>query len=540
MLRLPLGAVGALILLLASSAAPASAQSPSPGEQRGHDALFPEIGNGGYDAQGYALDLRYRVRTQQLAGTATMTATATQDLSSFSLDLEHLRATAVTVDGAPAAFFDQPARAKKLVVTPAAPLATGATFSVAVTYGGRPRPVIDPDGSREGWISDPRFGASVVSEPIGARGWFPVNDVLDDKATFAITLRTPAGWQVVGTGDATARSTAGGWTTTRLVENHPIAPYLASVSIGHFDQRGSRPDDPTRPFVLAVDRTLVHRRAITRRLARTPAMLNFLARYYGVPYPFHSAGGVVPRVDVGYALETATKPTYALAPKPTSTGPDAGTIAHENAHQWFGNSVTPSQWRDVWLSEGNAELSSWLWLERHGDGIPARELFARRYAMFAPAKAVRDFYAVPTANPPQAANLFDFNAMYVRGAMVLEAIREIVGDSRFRTIQRTWLTEHAYANASTADYIALVKRLTPDLSASRWDAFFDQWLYRSYPGVPSRRNRPQINPGNFRRYAGAAPVAAPAAPAPAARSLPNARRSASRSPITRGHIRLAR
>jgi aminopeptidase N len=498
-----MGAVAALTIALACGATAATATGqatptqPTPGARHGGDTLFPGIGNGGYDAQRYALHLRYVVRTQRLAGIATMTATATQDLSSLSLDLEHLRASAVSVDGVPAAFA-QHARERKLVVTPAAPLAAGAAFSVTVAYGGTVRPVIDPDGSREGWISDPRFGASVLSEPIGARGWFPVNDVPADKAAFAITVRTGAGWQVVGTGDTVATSTQGGDTVTSLVEEHPIAPYLASISIGHFDRRGSRPANPVRPFTVAVDRTLVHRRAIARRLARTPSMLDFLARYYRVPYPFHSAGGIVPRLDVGYSLETATKPTYAFARRPTTAGPDAPTIAHENAHQWFGDSVTPAQWRDIWLSEGMAEFSSWLWRARHGGGPSPRTIFARRYRDFADTRDNRGFYAIPPAAPPRAADIFDFNAMYVRGAMVIEAIRELVGDQRFRTIQATWLTEHAYANAATGDYIALVKRLAPDLSPARWDAFFDQWLYRSYPGVPSRRNRPAMPRGTPR------------------------------------------
>jgi aminopeptidase N len=499
MLRLPLGAAAPLAVLVGYLAGPPIASAaPTPGALQGDDVLFPGIGNGGYDAQRYALDLRYAVRTRRLSATATMTATATQDLSRFSLDFEHLRVSAVTVDGAPAAFATQP-RARKLVIDPAAPLMTGATFSVTVAYAGIPRPVIDPDGSREGWISDPRHGASVLAEPIGARGWFPVNDVPDDKATFAITVHTPTGWQVAGTGDTIGSATADGWTTTSFAEEHPIAPYLASISIGHFDTRGSRPASARRPFVVAVDRSLVHRRAIARRLARTPAMLNFLARYYGVAYPFHSAGGIVPRLDVGYSLETATKPTYAFASKPTTQGPDGLTISHENAHQWFGDSVTPAQWRDVWLSEGNAELSAWLWLERHEHGPSPHAIFTRQYRNFADTKDNRDFYKIPTADPPTAGDIFDFNAMYFRGAMVLQALREIVGDRRFRTIQRTWLTEHAYGNATTPEYIALVKRLTPDLSPARWDAFFDQWLYRSYPGVPSKRNRPLIRPSNFRR-----------------------------------------
>jgi aminopeptidase N len=214
-------------------------------------------------------------------------------------------------------------------------------------------------------------------------------------------------------------------------------------------------------------------------------MLDFFTRYYGAPYPFHSAGGIVPRLDVGYSLETATKPTYAFASKPTEVGPDLLTIAHENAHQWFGDSVTPAQWRDIWLSEGMAEFSSWLWVSRHAGGPSPRTLWRRQYRNFADTKANR--------------GIFDFNAMYTRGAMVLEAIREIAGDRRFRTIQRTWLTEHAYRTATTREYVALVKRLTPALSPARWDAFFAQWLYRSYPGVPSKTNRPQVIPATFRR-----------------------------------------
>lgn len=479
---------------------PADPTVYTPGARTLGDALFPTIGNGGYDAQRYQLDLRYtNVLTRVLRGTATITAVATQNLSELSFDFQGLAVSEVTVNGAPAAFgydFD----AAKLVVTPPAGIRSGTTFTVRVTYGGTPGPVIDPDGSPEGWLSNVAFGAVALGEPLGSQGWFPVNNVPTDKAEFDFTITAAPGLTAVANGVLTATTPHADGTTTYAWDGRsPMAPYLATVSIGDFDATGSDLGDPARPLYVYVDRSFVRNAAtIVANQRQVPAILDWLAGYYGVPYPFEAAGGIVPRVgaSVGYVLETQTKPTYPSS-NPDSAGVSLATIAHENAHQWFGNLVTLARWRDIWLNEGMTEFSTWLWETETAGGPAMADRFAAIY------DGARDgFWTTPPADPPTAAAIFDADAMYDRGATTMTAIREIfratpsLGEDAFRAMMRRWLTEHAFGNVTTEQFVALV-RATDPARADRWSEFFQQWLFTSYSGDPAAGNKPSITPATF-------------------------------------------
>ena len=109
------------------------------------------------------------------------------------------------------------------------------------------------------------------------------------------------------------------------------------------------------------------------------------------------------------------------------------------------------------------------------------------------------FWNIPPADPPSAADIFDFDAMYQRGAMVPEAVREVLGEPAFRAVMHNWLTGHAYGNATTAQFVALVQAADP-ARAARWAEFFRQWLYTPYSGDPLAGNRPQMTPSNFDTY----------------------------------------
>ncbi|MDO8184111.1 M1 family metallopeptidase [Conexibacter sp. JD483] len=469
-----------------------------------NDSLFPTIGNGGYDATHYDLDLAYtNILTRVLRATAAITATATQNLSEFSFDFQGLVVTGVTVNGAPATFaydFDN----AKLVVTPASGIRSGAAFTTRVSYSGPPGPVIDPDGSSEGWLSNIDYGAVSLGEPLGSQGWFPVNNVPTDKATYDIAVTTASDFQAVSNGVLAGSVVNGNGTTTyRWHGGEPMAPYLASVSIGRFDTSGSDFSNPDRPLYIYVDDSFVRNRAaIVADQQRVPAILDWYAGYYGVPYPFRAAGGVVPRVSasLGYVLETQTKPTYP-DDNPNSPGVGIDTIAHENAHQWFGNLVTLAQWKDIWLNEGITEFSSWLWSAEDdgGDDMPTR--FAAAYDDYD--DQIPDYWKTPPAAPPTAADIFDTAAMYLRGAATMTAIREIfiatpsLGEPAFRAMMRSWLVDHANGNVTTEQFTALVKSSDPS-RAARWEEFFREWLYTSYSGDPNQPgNKPSITPANF-------------------------------------------
>jgi hypothetical protein len=508
----------------ATPAAPATPSEPTrrpvftPGARTLDDTLFPTIGNGGYDAQHYALDLDYVVASKVLEGTATVSAVATQNLANFSLDLTEWNVvSAVTVDGEPAT-FRQDATADKLIVTPPVGIPDGESFTTTITYRGVQQPYIDPDGSQEGFVPSTTYGAIVASEPVGAMGWYPNNNVPFDKASYTTRMTVPAGFSVVGTGvlkDRTSTGTGAADTSTFVWdEPAPTASYLFAMAIGRFDLSSPDPASPTMttqssslnpsvPFYTAVESSFTTGKAtILERLAETPKTHDFYADFYGVAYPFSAAGGIVPRQNVFYSLETQGKPTYATQTRATSVGPDPDTIAHENGHMWFGDDVTLTQWKDIWLNEGMTEFSSRLYDTRVHDGTPMEDRFLATYnqddtdANGDGVADAEDFWLIPSAAPPTAADIFDYSAMYERGATTMEAIREILGEATFRTMMHSWLTTHAYGNATTEQFIALVKETDP-ARADRWTEFFRQWLYTSYPGTPSPSNRPQISPANF-------------------------------------------
>jgi len=312
-------------------------------------------------------------------------------------------------------------------------------------------------------------------------------------------VTTPSTFQAMSNGVLVSTDPGDDGTTSyHWREASPMAPYLATVTVGQLDQTASDlTSNPDRPLYIGIDQSINatnpgNKATMVARQQRVPAILDWYAGFYGVPYPFEAAGGIVPRVgsSVGYVLETQTKPTYPSASSNTP-GTSIDTIAHENGHQWFGDLVTLTQWKDIWLNEGLTEFSSWLWAERQDGGDTTASIWADAYATTS-----TSFWNIAPADPPSAADIFDSDAMYTRGAMVAEGMRQILGESRFVQVMHDWLTQHAYANGTTEQFIALVKAADPT-RADRWTEFFRQWLSTPYEGDPAAGNKPQMTPANF-------------------------------------------
>jgi aminopeptidase N len=138
------------------------------------------------------------------------------------------------------------------------------------------------------------------------------------------------------------------------------------------------------------------------------------------------------------------------------------------AHQWYGNSVTLSSWRDIWLNEGFATFAEWLYLEDHG-GPSARRIFDDYYEM---PNRNDELWRPPPGNPGGPKHLFS-DSIYTRGGMTLQALREKVGNAVFFRILRAWASENAYGNVTTQDFVALAERE----SGQELDEFFRIWLY---------------------------------------------------------------
>src|SRR4051812_38436188 len=329
------------------------------------DPFFPQGGNGGYDVQHYALTLDYDPPANHLTGTAVITAKATQALSRFDLDFRgtrDFRATSVLVNGVQAATTQQ---GQELVITPAAGLPVGRTFTVTVSYAGTPQVVPDPDQSIEGWVPTDD-GAGAVGEPQGSPGWFPCNDNPQDKATYDISVTVPAGLTAMSNGVLQSNTTAAGRTTWAWREAEPMTTYLTTVEVGKFDVTVSDVDGI--PSYVAVDPQL----AKGQVLAKLPDVIGFYSSIYG-PYPFSAVGAIVDSAkNLGYSLETQTKPLFPYMP-------DEATLVHELSHQWFGDSATLGRWPDMWLHEGFATWSEWIWSEHTGHKTAA-QYFKQHYS----------------------------------------------------------------------------------------------------------------------------------------------------------------
>jgi aminopeptidase N len=453
---------------LAVAGTPASAKfAPSPGAPGIGDPYYPDYGNGGYDVGHYDLRLRYWPDTDRLTGTATILASATQDLSRFNLDFA-LTVKSVLVNGLPARFARDGAH--EFVITPALPLLKHLPFTVVVDYEGVPSTVAVNGYTAWTHTSD---GANAANEPESAWWWFPSNDHPLDKATFDISVLVPNGVEVISNGvqPRPPRQELPGWTRWSWRSTKPQQTYLAYLAIGQYDITTSTAPDGL-PVINAYSTALGDSDAAARAsIERTGEIDAWEATVLG-PYPFEAHGGVATSPDgIGFALETQTRPIYASAF--WATGSNTYVIAHENAHQWFGDSVGVAAWRNIWLNEGFASYVEWLWSQKQGEGT-AQELFDFTYDIY---PADDPFWQVIVADPGKG-NEFN-GAVYDRGAMALHQIRLVMGDDAFFKTLRTWTATKKYGNGTIEQFQALAEKL----SGKDLDSVFQTWLFT--PGKPA-------------------------------------------------------
>ena len=419
------------------------------------DPYYPDSGNGGYDVLDYDLTIGYAPSSHELTGRAMIKAIAKKALLSFNLDLHGLTVDSVKVNGSVAEF----SRASdELMITAAPELAAGDGFAVEVHYHGHPS-AYTSGGRSSGFITR-GTEAVVMGEPEVAATWYPVNDHPLDKATYHIAVTVPRGVEAIVSGKPEGKvSNADNTDRWSWSFAQPTACYLVSMVIGQYTV--TRSTHKGKPMLIAVPEGMAGS-AAAQSVNRTGAVADFLETQFG-PYPFDTYGAVViAGKDVGIALESQGRPFYAQS---FFEGGDGDwVIAHELAHQWFGDSVSVHYWRDIWLNEGFATYAEWLWSE-HADGKSVQESV---YAHFD-----QDLnWSVPVGDPGKD-RLFDHNVVYVRGALVLHALRIDVGDDAFFRILKGWAREKQYGNASSADFIAYAEQT----SGKNLKALFDTWLY---------------------------------------------------------------
>jgi aminopeptidase N len=446
----------------------ALAMAGLPGEAGLGDPDFPDYGNGGYDVSHYDIRLRYTPGEDRLQGVTTVTLTPDMPLSRFNFDFV-LAVSDVTIDGAPVLFAREDQH--ELVITPAAPLPASRPVDVVVTYEDIPSRVRVAGTRRSAWWRTPD-GAIGAGAPENAWWWFPSNEHPLDKATYDVSVIVPDGVTVVSNGVQPAPPTAAepGMMTWSWRSSMPQQTYLALLVIGDYELVESRTDSGL-PMLAAYTRRADAQRARSV-VERTGEIVSWLEGLFG-PYPFEAVGGVVaPDDGIAYANEAQTRPIYPIGyfgPR----GDSSSVIAHENAHQWFGDSVGLKQWRDVWLSEGFATYIEWLHSERQGNGS-AQEIFDAAYSRY----AASDAFWQLTIGTPGRDRLFD-TPIYSRGAMTLHQLRITVGDDTFFEILRTWASSRRYGHGSIEDFRVLCELV----SGMTLGELFDAWLYT--PGKPT-------------------------------------------------------
>jgi aminopeptidase N len=421
------------------------------------DPYFPEMGNGGYDVLHYDLTLNVDMTEGTIQAKVEINARSLQPLGRFDLDLNGFTITSVEVNGEDTVFeHDQ----GELVVTPAEIISAGTLFTVDVQYEGAAGNQ-SQNGSEnfvDGWNFYPG-GVIVAGEPGGAETWFPSNNHPRDKATYAFHITVAKPYIVAANGVLLGQTDRGNGTRTfDWAMNEPMASYLATIAISNFTLMESKSPKgvPIRDYV---DADLPSN--ILQPLQVLPAALDYFTSIFGA-YPFEDCGAVVHEFPLNFSLEDQTLIIFG------DTFLEDQVVVHELSHQWFGDSVSLSEWKDIWLNEGFASYAEALWLEHTQGTVAMRQDLLRRYQYSAD---IPSSISVLIGDPGPD-HLFD-QLVYDRGALTLHALRRKVGDNTFFQILRDYYERYRNGNATTADFIAVAE----DASGQDLSGFFHDWLY---------------------------------------------------------------
>ncbi|WP_329333954.1 M1 family metallopeptidase [Streptomyces sp. NBC_00663] len=448
------------------------------------DRLFPHLGNPGYDVASYDLSFTYPgSNTEPLQAVTTIDAWTTTSLDRVNLDFAHGKVESVEVDGKPATFAGAD---EDLVVTPEEELPSGSWMRITVKHTSDPVSSDDRDG---GWVRT-KDGLAMANQADAAHLVFPCNDHPSDKAMFTIRITAPDGYTAVANGLPTGVDRAAGATTWTYRTQHPMATELAQVSIGRSTvlHRTGPHGLPLRDVV-----PTKHREALEPWLEKTPDQISWMESKVG-RYPFETYGLLMADADTGFELETQT---LSLFERELFTEPAypkwyvESIMVHELAHQWFGDSVAPAAWSDLWLNEGHATWYEALYAEEKA----GKSMEARMKAAYGASDRWRAAGGPPAApkapDPGQKISIFRPN-VYDGAALALYALRQEIGRETFERLERVWVSRHADGTATTDDFV----RLASGLSGRDLGGFFQEWLYgEKTPPMPGHPEWKSVAPG---------------------------------------------
>jgi aminopeptidase N len=459
MRRLLVPALVGLVIAPASlaGAAPYDVGRSTPVE----DSYYPAKGEPSVDALHYGLRLRWDRQRRLLQGQARIQLRVARPDTGIRLDLSgRLRVTRVVVDGHVTP-FSHPGH--HLLVH--APVEPGQRHALRVVYRGTPGPVTAP-GSR---MDSHRVGMRVMrggqlrtmQEPYGAFTWYPVNDQPSDKALYDIRVNAPRGWVGVSNGRLVARHSTPRRTLTRWTNRAPMSSYLVTLAVGPY-RRYRQTGPHGLPISYWVPRDQPR---LLRPLRIAPAALRWLERSLG-RYPFDRAGFVV--VPGESAMETQTMVTMGAGEYGFGPARVRAVVVHELAHQWYGDTITPTDWRDLWMNEGMATYLQYRWAasRSRNPGSAWKHTVAqwRRDDQF-----YRNAYGPPGA---YRSDEFASSNVYYPVALMWEHLRTRLGDRQFHDLVRAWPQTHHNGNADRDHMVGWIEAQT----RTELSPFFHQWL----------------------------------------------------------------
>lgn len=455
---------GILLAFLLSTYSALSQFHPYPVVEKDRFSSFQKhaasSASGWFDVTHYMLDLAITTQPNYLKGDVKIAGVCKRDSSSsLTLDLTNtMRVDSVRVNGQKVTYA-QAAGALNIALLPAAAL--GSSLSVEIFYRGIPVPT--GFGS---FVFDSHLGVPWIyslSEPFGARDWWPCKDDPSDKADSAdIIVTCDSTFKVGSQGKLVSAVNHGDGTTTyHWQEQYPIASYLISLAISNYAQFSNwfrySPTDSMEVLNYVLPE---HYSKATVVLPRVVDMLSIYSELFGL-YPFinekygHAefAGG---------GMEHQTMTSIGIF--------EEDVVAHELAHQWFGDMITCRSWADLWLNEGFAQYCTALYRERKYGSVSYWDYMDKQVHAAASASGS---VGVPDTITP--GSLFNSALIYSKGAAVLHMLRHLVGDTLFFRALRAYANDPLlkYSTASSVD----LQRVFENASGKSLSYFFREWLY---------------------------------------------------------------
>lgn len=425
------------------------------------DSYTPDSGSDDYAVEHYALNLHYRMSSGHLKAVAQLKVTMLKTVRQISLDISGLHVSKVFVDGKANKNFKQ--SPTKLVLKLGEEVPARSTIEIDLHYSGTPRPRSSRWGT-VGW-EELNDGIVVAAQPTGAPTWFPCNDLPRYKSTFDISFTTERSYTVAATGELMNTSEKSGMATWNFRQTIPTPTYLVSIQIGRYRHLV----DELSGVTVNTFFPPANQHKVVTDLSKLEDMLSYFTTVFG-EYPFGSYSVVATADDLEIPLEAQGMAIFG-ANHLNGTNPEERLVAHELAHQWFGNSVGIATWSDIWLNEGFACYAEWLWSEQAG-GITTQGMAESHHVL------LRQLDQDLILADPGPDLMFD-DRVYKRGALTLHALRLVVGEKNFFAIVKKWVAEHRHALGTTEDFIELCQHSTSeDLGP-----LFERWLYQ--PALPS-------------------------------------------------------